>query len=119
MNVGMRNVAAASGFFLFLLLPIAAGENPTFRPARAGKNRELLANAASSGRRNAEVALEYRRVQKRPATSLPADRMIPYDLVVPFWSDGAEKLRWVSVPEDQRLNFRQPPNGFFRGAQFS
>lgn len=30
---------------------------------------------------------------------VPADGLIPYDLVVPFWSDGAEKTRWISVPE--------------------
>ena len=28
----------------------------------------------------------------------PAKGMIRYDLVVPFWSDGAEKTRWVAVP---------------------
>jgi uncharacterized repeat protein (TIGR03806 family) len=29
---------------------------------------------------------------------IPADGLIPYDLIVPFWSDGAVKTRWVSVP---------------------
>jgi len=27
-----------------------------------------------------------------------ADGLIPYDLIVPFWSDGAVKSRWVAVP---------------------
>jgi uncharacterized repeat protein (TIGR03806 family) len=27
-----------------------------------------------------------------------ADGLIPYDLIVPFWSDGAVKDRWVAVP---------------------
>jgi uncharacterized repeat protein (TIGR03806 family) len=27
------------------------------------------------------------------------DGFIPYDLIVPFWSDGATKSRWISVPE--------------------
>lgn len=27
-----------------------------------------------------------------------ADGLIPYDLVVAFWSDGARKLRWAAVP---------------------
>ncbi len=27
-----------------------------------------------------------------------ADGLIPYDLIVPFWSDGALKNRWVSIP---------------------
>jgi uncharacterized repeat protein (TIGR03806 family) len=30
---------------------------------------------------------------------VPADGLIPYDLIVPFWSDGAVKSRWISVPE--------------------
>lgn len=25
--------------------------------------------------------------------------LIPYDLVVPFWSDGATKTRWMAIPE--------------------
>jgi uncharacterized repeat protein (TIGR03806 family) len=32
---------------------------------------------------------------------VPARGLIPYDLVVPFWSDGAAKLRWVAVPEEK------------------
>jgi uncharacterized repeat protein (TIGR03806 family) len=31
---------------------------------------------------------------------VPTDGLIPYDLVVPFWSDGAGKLRWISVPKE-------------------
>ena len=30
---------------------------------------------------------------------VPAKGMIPYDLVVAFWSDGAGKTRWVAIPE--------------------
>ena len=29
---------------------------------------------------------------------VPADGLIPYDLIIPFWSDGAVKSRWMSVP---------------------
>jgi uncharacterized repeat protein (TIGR03806 family) len=31
----------------------------------------------------------------------PADALIPYDLIAPFWSDGAEKSRWVALPNDR------------------
>jgi uncharacterized repeat protein (TIGR03806 family) len=27
-----------------------------------------------------------------------SDGLVPYDLIVPFWSDGADKLRWIAVP---------------------
>ncbi len=29
---------------------------------------------------------------------VPASTLIPYDLIVPFWSDGADKQRWISLP---------------------
>ncbi len=29
---------------------------------------------------------------------VPNDSLIPYDLIVPFWSDGAAKSRWMSFP---------------------
>lgn len=31
---------------------------------------------------------------------LPAAGLIPYDLNVSFWSDGASKSRWISIPND-------------------
>jgi uncharacterized repeat protein (TIGR03806 family) len=30
----------------------------------------------------------------------PNDGLVPYDLNAPFWSDGASKLRWISVPRE-------------------
>ena len=30
---------------------------------------------------------------------IPSKGLIPYDLVVAFWSDGAGKLRWAAVPD--------------------
>jgi uncharacterized repeat protein (TIGR03806 family) len=29
---------------------------------------------------------------------VPGDGLIPYDIIVPFWSDGAMKSRWISLP---------------------
>jgi uncharacterized repeat protein (TIGR03806 family) len=34
-----------------------------------------------------------------------ADGLISYNLVVPFWSDGAEKSRFISVPVNQTIKF--------------
>ncbi|HZL79661.1 MAG TPA: chitobiase/beta-hexosaminidase C-terminal domain-containing protein [Candidatus Limnocylindrales bacterium] len=36
---------------------------------------------------------------------VPGDALIPYDLIVPFWSDGAMKSRWISVPDSQKIKF--------------
>jgi uncharacterized repeat protein (TIGR03806 family) len=35
---------------------------------------------------------------------VPAPGLIPYDIVVPFWSDGASKLRWVAIPNGKIKN---------------
>jgi uncharacterized repeat protein (TIGR03806 family) len=31
---------------------------------------------------------------------VPSSKLVPYDLNVPFWSDGAIKTRWIAVPND-------------------
>ena len=35
---------------------------------------------------------------------IPDRTLIPYDLVVAFWSDGASKSRWIAIP-DQKIQF--------------
>jgi uncharacterized repeat protein (TIGR03806 family) len=50
---------------------------------------------------------------------VPDPALIPYDLIVPFWSDGAAKTRWISVPDGQKIKFA--PTGewvFPRGTVF-
>lgn len=42
---------------------------------------------------------------------VPADGLIPYDVNVPFWSDGALKSRWMEIPNEvgkdaARITFR-------------
>src|SRR6185312_1604844 len=36
---------------------------------------------------------------------VPSTGLIPYDLVVASWSDGASKLRWASVPQGGKIQF--------------
>ncbi|WP_323788897.1 FG-GAP-like repeat-containing protein [Psychroserpens sp.] len=33
-------------------------------------------------------------------TLTPSPGLIPYDMIEPFWSDGADKKRWMAVPND-------------------
>jgi uncharacterized repeat protein (TIGR03806 family) len=35
----------------------------------------------------------------------PASGILPYEIQVPLWSDGATKRRWISVPEDTPIGF--------------
>jgi uncharacterized repeat protein (TIGR03806 family) len=37
----------------------------------------------------------------------PVSGIVPYDIRVPLWSDGANKRRWVSVPEGQALGYSE------------
>ena len=41
----------------------------------------------------------------------PAAGLIPYEVRAPFWSDGANKLRWIAVP-DEKIDFA--PTGEWR-----
>ncbi|WP_299122612.1 FG-GAP-like repeat-containing protein [uncultured Winogradskyella sp.] len=33
-------------------------------------------------------------------TLIPSPGLIPYDMIEPFWSDGAAKKRWMAIPND-------------------
>ncbi|MFO0745827.1 MAG: PQQ-dependent sugar dehydrogenase [Myxococcota bacterium] len=39
------------------------------------------------------------------ATMTPAPGVLPYSLNLPFWSDGADKQRWVVLPDGGRAHF--------------
>ena len=38
-------------------------------------------------------------------TLTPAPGLIPYDLIMPFWSDGAGKLRFMSIPRGTQIGY--------------
>lgn len=42
----------------------------------------------------------------------PAEGLIPFELIEPFWSDGAEKFRWMAIPNDGSHNTPQEQIGF-------
>ena len=55
---------------------------------------------------------------KDTARLVPDDALIPYDLIVPFWSDGAQKLRFISVPAE-KIKFASTGEWIFpRGTVF-
>lgn len=37
----------------------------------------------------------------------PRDGLIPYELNVPFWSDGADKQRWMAIPDGAQIGFAE------------
>lgn len=49
----------------------------------------------------------------------PDAALIPYDIIVPFWSDGATKTRWVAVPDGRKIKFATTGQWVFpRGTVF-
>jgi uncharacterized repeat protein (TIGR03806 family) len=44
------------------------------------------------------VLLSQTGVFSDTAKRIPSKELIPYDLVVAFWSDGADKSRWIALP---------------------
>jgi uncharacterized repeat protein (TIGR03806 family) len=55
---------------------------------------------------------------KNTSKLVPNTTLIPYDVIVPFWSDGAEKRRWISVP-DGKIKFASTGEWTFpRGTVF-
>jgi hypothetical protein len=101
-------VAAAVILFL-AAIPIFAGENqkPFGLPSRPESKSFLQMPPRADGA--IPKLLSQTGAFKNVRDFALADGLVPYDLVVPFWSDGAEKSRFVSVPENQTIKFL--PNG--------
>ncbi|MFL5330285.1 MAG: chitobiase/beta-hexosaminidase C-terminal domain-containing protein [Gemmataceae bacterium] len=55
------------------------------------------------------LLLSMTRVFADTRSLIPNSHLVAYELNVPFWSDGAEKRRWVALPNGQSIHF--VPNG--------
>jgi mono/diheme cytochrome c family protein len=97
------------------------GVTKTIRRFSGGLETAVRLNLQSSEPPFRHVPAAYLRMPDRPGGSLPpllsqtgafqdtrqmiaGDGLIPYDLNVSFWSDGAHKLRWMAMP-DARIAF--------------
>lgn len=63
-------------------------------------NGAFPAMSPQEGTEQPPVLLSETGAFKDLVTLEPTDGLIPYDLNVPFWSDGARKTRWMSIPND-------------------
>ncbi len=48
------------------------------------------------------------------STLTPTQGIVPYEINTPLWSDGAEKQRWVSVPNDRLVGYEKNDQWIFR-----
>ncbi|MES2920311.1 MAG: Ig-like domain-containing protein [Verrucomicrobiota bacterium] len=49
------------------------------------------------------------------ANLTPSSKLIPYSLNAPFWSDGAVKSRWASIPNGTNIGFTATGDWLFPG----
>jgi uncharacterized repeat protein (TIGR03806 family) len=108
----MKQSAATAVFALLACLPIyAAPQHKTQEPygltSRPQSKPWLLMPSQADG--PLPKLLSQTGAFKDVRTLTPSESLIPYDLNVSFWSDGAGKARWIAVPNEdglaQKINF--------------
>ncbi|HEY6598767.1 MAG TPA: hypothetical protein VIZ30_05625, partial [Pseudomonadales bacterium] len=91
---------------------LATGQNPTsFGEDNDGEvyvvsqNGGILQMTESGGGGSVATRLSQTGLFTNLAALTPASGLIEYDINLPFWSDGAEKRRWVAVPANATVTF--------------
>jgi uncharacterized repeat protein (TIGR03806 family) len=112
----------AFGLFIFFIRPFSPR---TFAESTGSYGLELQPPAPAYLKMPARAAGPFPKLLsqtgafKNPVSLAMASALIPYDLIVPFWSDGAAKSRWVAVPENQKIKFAPTGDWVFpRGTVF-
>jgi uncharacterized repeat protein (TIGR03806 family) len=70
---------------------------------KTGQVFALRANTASGGTGVPQNLSQTGCVNPTDATQ-PASGLIPYAPIAPFWSDGAQKQRWIAMPDGTQIN---------------
>jgi len=86
---------------LSTLAPLASHSDSTGQPYAIASRIEAHPYLRMPARPDGSVPklLSQTGAFKDTSHLVPSDELIPYDLIVPFWSDGAQKLRWIAVPK--------------------
>src|ERR1700761_3466475 len=95
----------ASTAVLLCALQVARAESaaPYGLESRTAPRPYLLMPHTADGK--LPTLLSQTGVFKDTRNLVPSDGLIPYELALAFWSDGADKLRWISVPKDTKIGF--------------
>jgi uncharacterized repeat protein (TIGR03806 family) len=100
-NLRLSAVSAAAGFFFGALQFSSSAAHDAAKPygldSRPLSTAYLLMPSREIG--SPPLLLSQTGAFRDTARLVPAEGLIPYDLNVPFWSDGASKLRWMSLPD--------------------
>jgi uncharacterized repeat protein (TIGR03806 family) len=99
----MKSLLASTALLLCALQVARAESAPYGLESRAAPRPYLLMPHTADGK--IPTLLSQTGVFKDTHNLVPSDGLIPYELVLAFWSDGADKLRWISVPKGTRIGF--------------
>lgn len=83
---------------ILILAAAALAASVAAAPAQRAEVRDAVIRADAAPRTLAEFGFFT-----DAAGRVPAARVTPYELNVPLWSDGADKLRYIYLPEGTRL----------------
>jgi uncharacterized repeat protein (TIGR03806 family) len=115
---GSRIGTSAAKISLLLLLAVLAGCRPApyGLAARVAAKPYLQMPPLADG--NIPPLLSQTGAFRDVANRIPGNGLIPYELIVAFWSDGADKSRWIAVPSGKITfsatgEWRFPPGTVF------
>ena len=89
-------IATATLFRVPTKAPVLHLRTPTASPP--ARPRRHTCACRTTRRRPIPALLSQTGAFDDVRTLTPTAGLVPYDLNVPFWSDGAAKLRWVALP---------------------
>jgi uncharacterized repeat protein (TIGR03806 family) len=107
-RLGLK-AARSIGFALLLMLASCSRPAPYGLDARIAAKPYLGMPADADG--PMPPLLSQTGVFTDTSKRIASPGLIPYELNVPFWSDGADKLRWIAIPEG-KIGFS--PSGEWR-----
>ena len=110
------NAAVGLGFALPLMLASCSHSAPYGLEARIATKPYLEMPSEADGK--IPPLLSQTGVFSDTPKRIASPGLIPYDLNVAFWSDGADKSRWIAVPKGQIAfsptgEWRFPPGTVF------
>ncbi len=79
---------------------------------KQGNNVPIYTLQEIGGSSNAPTLLSQTGAFKNLSTLEPEDGVIPYDMIEPFYSDNAEKKRWLAIPNNGTHNTSGEQIGF-------
>lgn len=87
-----------------LIFKTSAAENKTYGLSSRSAAQAYLGMPQNAGGHFPQLLSQTGAFNNTRAL-IPTESLIPYDLIVSFWSDGASKLRYVSVPDGTKIKF--------------